>query len=862
MSRASVVSRVPGLTASPSAPEAASEGRSSPANPSAAAAPVPTAATAPAGAAATATRDPPPSSASPPPGFRAGSRRPRRTRTRRMGSRGRKISAFPGSKRVPSVADVRRELLPNLKQKNAIRRAVAVRVRPGGAAEALERGEPARFGTRATRVQVCHDLVQRGALGLHRLVAGRSRERRRHQRQEIERGARRRRGRRRRHRVDGEWASAPAADSEATFEVVTRARSTSSAAHAACASASASCSFARSLAISPYPARRAAISPASAERSDASSSARKPASTAARAAPRRRATAPPRNRPPTSSRAWACARPAGPRPRGRPPEWPPPSAAAAASARAADSAAAASARSVGSAALASPLSRATRHTRDAFACARLLGSLGHLRERLVGAFQVRDERRAFLPRLVCCGGGAPPGAASPSARATPRPPRASRASFARLSASLRLRASLSRLSRPPPRGALCSRPSPSSAGASFQFGSRPGGRTRARRRASRSLSRALAFLRRLGAFARGRRERRSGLAQFRTQSRVIFTERRRDVHVVGVGVAPRALARLRRRRLLLGLERGGRERVLRPERQGRHVRRERVLVVFRVETTRLVVRGALVLRRRGARLGDDSRAGGRRRDGRLFVLRRLRLLRLVLVVLVRLGVHERAGRAARTPRRNRVGTHVGNRGGVGVRFVRRRDRGRARVEPGARASSAGPSPPRLSLRRSSFASVVQASSGSVVAQYPPPSSSVVVCPVCLSPLPPTTRARGSPETGRTGRPAAEASFSFPARRRRGAVVPAARRARGAPRLTEQSIVHARVALALAFRLALLRLRSRANELHTMGFVQLVGAAAARRAAASAASRLSTESDAPRVEEDVAGFALAGLDAAF
>jgi len=43
---------------------------------------------------------------------------------------------------------------------------------------------------------------------------------------------------------------------------------------------------------------------------------------------------------------------------------------------------------------------------------------------------------------------------------------------------------------------------------------------------------------------------------------------------------------------------------------------------------------------------------------------------------------------------------------------------------------------------------------------------------------------------------------------------------------------------------------------------LSSAAASRRAAASAASRLSTESDAPRVEEDVAGFALAGLDAAF
>ena len=75
-----------------------------------------------------------------------------------------------------------------------------------------------------------------------------------------------------------------------------------------------------------------------------------------------------------------------------------------------------------------------------------------------------------------------PGAASPSARATPRPPRAS----PRLSrVSPRLSRVSPRLSRPPPRGALCSRPSPSSAGASFQFGSRPGGRTRARRRASR-----------------------------------------------------------------------------------------------------------------------------------------------------------------------------------------------------------------------------------------------------------------------------------------------------------------------------------------------------------------------------------------
>jgi hypothetical protein len=69
-----------------------------------------------------------------------------------------------------------------------------------------------------------------------------------------------------------------------------------------------------------------------------------------------------------------------------------------------------------------------------------------------------------------------------------------------------------------------------------------------------------------------------------------------------------------------------------------------------------------------------------------------------------------------------------------------------------RASSVacpGPALPRLSLRGpSSFASVVQASSGSVVAQYPPSSSSVVVCPVCA--------ARGRDDN----EPAAEASFSF------------------------------------------------------------------------------------------------------
>ena len=69
-----------------------------------------------------------------------------------------------------------------------------------------------------------------------------------------------------------------------------------------------------------------------------------------------------------------------------------------------------------------------------------------------------------------------------------------------------------------------------------------------------------------------------------------------------------------------------------------------------------------------------------------------------------------------------------------------------------RASSVacpGPALPRLSLRGpSSFASVVQASSGSVVAQYPPSSSSVVVCPVCA--------ARGRDDN----EPATEASFSF------------------------------------------------------------------------------------------------------
>ena len=298
-----------------------------------------------------------------------------------------------------------------------------------------------------------------------------------------------------------------------------------------------------------------------------------------------------------------------------------------------------------------------------------------------------------------------------------------------------------------------------------------------------------------------------------------------------MGVAPRALARLRRRRLLLGLERGGRERVLRPERQGRHVRRERVLVVFRVETTRLVVRGALVLRRRGARLGDDSRAGGRRRDGRLFALRRLRLLRLVLVVLVRLGVHERAGRAARTPRRNRVGTHVGNRGGVGVRFVRRRDRGRARVEPGA------PRVLRGSVSAAALAPpiVVRVRRPGILWLGGRPVPAALVLRGGVPGVPITTPLDDAGARFARNGPYWEARgggvvFLPGARGGAGAaVVPARRRARGAPRLTEQSIVHARVALALAFRLALLRLRSRANELHTMGFVQLVerGGVAAR-----------------------------------
>ena len=685
-----------------------------------------------------------------------GSRRSRR-------SRGRSASGVDVARAVAKLETEERD--PARRRSSAL----------APAAEALERGEPA--WTRATRVQVCHDLVQRGALGLHRLVAGRSRERRNTSDRRLNApggdrttpaSSRRRRG-----------GFGAGRGSEATFEVVTRARDIERR-PAACASASASCSFARSLAICAG-APRAAISPAtpSGRRRSPRASRRPPSRRARSERPRRPEIVPDVAR--VGVRVSSGSRLGAGHQNGLRPPPPRASARAATRRRRRRDPSARGARLL--------FSRDPPHQGCLRLRARLLGSLGHLRERLVGAFQVRDERRAFLLALSAAAAALSRAARRP--RAAPRPPQLLRV----FRASLRVfRASL-RVFRVLHRAARCSRPSPSSAGASFSSARVPG-RSGARRARLGSL-RALAFLRRLGAFARGRRERRSGPRSF--ERRVALSSRSVAATSTRRGGGRARAARLRRRRPP-GLERGGRERVLRPERQGRHVRRERVLVVFRVETTRLVVRGALVATPRRAPRGR-SRRGRRREDASSFAAS----ASSASYSSSSSGSASTSARDEPRGRRRNRGTHVGNRGGVGV----------LRSPPGPRESprrARRAARPRLSVSAAALAPPV------VVRVRRPASSGSVVAGLALvlrGGVPgayhhsPRRRGRGFARKAVLGGP--RRRRRFPSRRGGAGRSSSPRGARARARDSRTSIVHARVALALRFaRLFCACVRARTN----------------------------------------------------